>query len=250
MPLVLMFHGGGGSGEQLELRSSRMNEVADREGFIAVYPDGLGLLRTWNAGACCGKGSREDVDDVGFVRALLDHLEESLCIDRRRVYASGMSNGGMMSHRLACEMSERIAAIAPVAGVDVTQTCSPTRPVPVLHIHGTEDGHVPWNGGEGCGLAGMPFPSVPASMDGWRARNGCRTTRSLYLEEGDGVCRKFDGCSAGSDAVLCSIQGGGHDWPGGAPSPNVMRCPGDGFQSRSFSASEVMWRFFEDHPLR
>jgi polyhydroxybutyrate depolymerase len=249
MPLVLLFHGGGGSGEQLELRSSRMDEVADREGFLVVYPDGTGLIRTWNAGSCCGKAVRENTDDVGFVAALLDHLEQSLCLDRRRIYASGMSNGAMMVHRLACEMSSRIAAIAPVAGVDVTSTCTPPRPVPVMQIHGTQDGHVPWTGGEGCGLAGVAYPSVPASMEGWRTRDGCRATRAPYLEQGNGVCETFQGCDRGADVVLCRIDGGGHAWPGGEPRRQVTRCPADGSQSRTFSASEVLWKFFDSHPL-
>lgn len=148
-PLVLVFHGGGGSGEQIELRSSGFSELADEEGFVAVYPDGTGVLKTWNGGGCCGAAVREDVDDVGFVRDLLDHLEESLCIDSSKVFATGMSNGGILSHRLACEFSDQIAAIAPVAGTDMTDICTPSSPVSVLQIHGSEDGHVPYEGGEG-----------------------------------------------------------------------------------------------------
>lgn len=248
-PLVLMFHGGGGSGEQLEERSSRMNAIADREGFVVVYPDGTGRLRTWNAGSCCGRSAKGQIDDVGFTAALLDHLEQRLCVDRRRIFASGMSNGGMMSHRLACELADRIAAIAPVAGVDVTARCTPSRPVPVLQIHGTEDGHVPWKGGQGCGMARVAFPSAPATMESWRTRNQCRKTQSLYLEHGDGRCETFQGCDRGSNVVLCRIEGGGHAWPGGEPRPRVFPCPADGFQSQTFSASEVMWRFFKEHPL-
>ena len=248
-PLVLMFHGGGGSGDQLEEKSSRMDAVADREGFIVVYPDGTGLLRTWNAGSCCGPAVKQEIDDVGFTGALLDHLEDGLCVDRRRIYASGMSNGALLSHRLACEMADRIAAIAPVAGVDVTSTCTPSRPVPVMQIHGTEDKHVPWGGGTGCGLAEVAFPSVPATVDAWRTRDHCSAARSPYLEQGDGRCEMSRGCTGGSDVVLCAIQGGGHSWPGGEPKRGAFPCPGDGFQSRTFPASEVMWRFFKEHAL-
>lgn len=125
-PVVLMFHGGFGSGRQLET-SSGMSTIADREGFIAVYPDGTGGVRTWNGGACCNPAARDGVDDVGFVDALLDHLESELCVDPARVFSSGMSNGAILSHRLACELSERIAAIAPVAGT-IGVECAPTRP--------------------------------------------------------------------------------------------------------------------------
>jgi polyhydroxybutyrate depolymerase len=114
-----------------------MDDVADREGFVTVYPDGLGVLGTWNGGGCCGYAVQNDVDDVGFVTALLDHLEQALCIDRARVFASGMSNGGIFSHRLACEQSERIAAIAPVAGTLMIESCAPSRSVSVMHIHGS-----------------------------------------------------------------------------------------------------------------
>lgn len=248
-PLVLMLHGGGGSAVQFQEFSSRMDEVADREGFITVYPDGTGQLRTWNAGACCGAAARDDIDDVGFIRALLDHLGERLCIDTQRVYASGMSNGGMMSHRLGCELSERIAAIAPVAGTNGAPSCTPSRAVPVMHVHGTEDGHVPWDGGAGCGLANVEFPSVPATIDGWSELNQCATDTRAYFEEGNGSCVAQQGCKDGADVVLCSIDGGGHSWPGGEPSADVVDCPADGPQSTTFHASEAIWAFFKTHPM-
>lgn len=250
LPLVLMLHGGGGSGRQLETASSRMSPIADREGFIAVYPDGTGArLRTWNAGGCCGSAVTNDVDDVGFVRALIDHLEAELCVDRRREFASGMSNGGLMSHRLACELSDRIAAVAPVAGTEMSPTCTPARPVAVMHIHGSDDGHVPWDGGEGCGLAGVSFTSVPATMERRRTLNGCDATTTEVLAEGDGRCDGWDGCDEGADVVLCTVSGGGHSWPGGEPSADVVDCPADGEQSTTFVASEIIWRFFATHPM-
>lgn len=246
-PLVLMFHGGGGSGRQLQLRSARMDAVADREGFITVYPDGTGVLATWNGGLCCGRAVQDGVDDVAFVSALLDHLEGALCIDRRRVFASGMSNGAIMSHRLACELSERIAAIAPVAGTIGVSTCAPARPVPVMQVHGTDDGHVPWDGGVGCGPAGVAFVPVPVTMDGWRVRNGCGPGSSERFTEGNGRCSAFEGCAA--PVVLCALEGGGHSWPGGEPTVSVVDCPGDGAQSQSFPASEAAWRFFAENPM-
>ncbi len=246
--VVLMFHGGGGSGEQLDTMSSNMTPIADRENFIVVYPDGTGTIRTWNGGGCCGGAVRNDVDDVGFVSALLDHLEGSLCVDRARVFASGMSNGGILSHRLACELSDRLAAIAPVAGANMAPTCSPTRSIAVLAIHGSSDGHVPWEGGMGCGPAGVPFPSVEESITGWRTRNGCSATSRVTFAEGNGSCATYEGCD--EDVTLCTVEGGGHSWPGGAPNAGVIDCPADGEQSTTFFASEAAWRFFVAHPRR
>lgn len=247
--VVVMLHGGGGSGRQFEQASSRMDAVADREGFVAVYPDGSGVLRTWNGGGCCGYAVENDVDDVGFITALLDHLEGALCVDQDRIFASGMSNGAIMAHRLACELSDRIAAIAPVAGTDLTRGCAPVRVVPVLQIHGTADGHVPWDGGQGCGPANVPFTSVPETMERWRMRDGCTGATTSYFAEGDGTCEAYGGCAAGSDVVLCSIEGGGHSWPGGEPPADLVECPGNGPQSATFHASDAIWRFFSSHPM-
>ncbi len=246
VPLVLVLHGGGGSGEQIELRSSDMNAVADREGFLAVYPDGTGTIRTWNAGGCCGGAVRNDVDDVGFVRALLDGIEGSLCVDADRVFATGMSNGAMLSHRLACELSDRLAAVAPVAGVEMAPACPTNGRVALMQVHGSMDGHVPWEGGVGCGPAGVAFTSVPETMSRWRMRNGCEETSTPFVTEGDGSCVRYDGCEA--DVVLCTIEGGSHSWPGGAPNMGVVECPADGEQSSTFEASEQIWSFFEAHP--
>lgn len=245
-PLVLMFHGGGGSGRQLEERSSNMSPIADREGFVAVYPDGTGaLLRTWNGGGCCGSAVTNDVDDVGFVGAMLDRLEAELCVDLSRFYASGMSNGGILSHRLACEIPERFAAIAPVAGAEMAPSCTPSVSVPLMHVHGSADGHVPPPGGEGCGPAGVPFPPLADTMETRRVLNGCEATTEEAFVEGDGTCDAYTGCEA--DTLRCIIEGGGHNWPGGVPSTGVVDCPGDGIQSTTFVASEVIWRFFREH---
>lgn len=245
-PLVLMLHGGGGSGEQLQTQSANMDPVAEREGFITVYPEGTGAVATWNGGICCGRAVQSGVDDVAFVRELLDHVEGELCVDRDRVFAMGMSNGAILSHRLACELSERIAAIAPVAGTIGVADCRPTRPVAVMQIHGTADGHVPWDGGTGCGPAGADFVSVPDTMEGWRTLNECSADAQEYFAEGNGSCTASDGCSA--PLVLCAIDGGGHSWPGGVLKTGVVDCPEDGPQSETFSASEAAWRFFAENP--
>jgi polyhydroxybutyrate depolymerase len=245
-PIVLGFHGGGGSGKQFE-ESSLMNVQSDREGFVAVYPDGTGLVRTWNGGLCCGRAVEDDVDEKAFVSAILDHLEGALCADTRRIFATGMSNGGILSHRLACELSSRIAAVAPVAGTIGVSTCTPSRPVPVMHVHGSLDGHVPVGGGIGCGPSGASYVSIADTMEGWRARNGCATTTTSYTTMGDGSCVSYTGCTAST--VLCTIEGGGHSWPGGAPRTGAIDCPGDGAQSTTFVANEVIWKFFQQNPM-
>jgi polyhydroxybutyrate depolymerase len=245
---MLALHGGFGSGEQV-FTSSRLQNLADEAGVIVVYPDGLGAVRSWNAGRCCGYASNNDVDDVGFVAALLDHLDARLCVDDARVYATGMSNGAMLTYRLACELSARIAAIAPVAGSDMTESCAPTRPVPVMHVHGTDDGNVPWDGGLGCGPSGASFTSVAHSIGGWVTRDACTGGTVTYLDEGDGHCDRYGTCPSGAAVILCAIDGGGHTWPGGVPpaSPGFPDCPFGG-QSTTFDATRRLFDFFVAHP--
>lgn len=254
IPVVLNFHGGFGSGAQQEA-SSRITELAGSAGFIAVSPDGVPDptygIRTWNGGGCCGYAMNSNVDDVGFVRALIDHLEATLCIDRRRVYAQGMSNGAILSHRLGCELADRIRAIGPVAGTNMTAPCEPTRPVPVREIHGSADAFVPYAGGLGCGPGGIAYASVPNTLDGWRVRAACRTATGRSVARGDAVCTGFGGCAAGVDVDQCIVANGGHAWPGGtAPVvPGIGSCL-FGYQSQTFSASEQLWSFFAAHPTR
>ena len=150
LPLVVALHGGGGSGRQFETQS-RLSEKADKEGFIVVYPDGLqnpGILglRTWNAGACCGQSAvTRQADDVGFIRELIDKLVATYRIDSKRIYATGHSNGGMLCYRLACELPDKLAAIAANAGtMQVETACRPTRVMPILHIHSQLDRNVPY----------------------------------------------------------------------------------------------------------
>jgi len=252
-PLLLLFHGGFGSGDQV-FANARMMDLADDEGIIVVSPDGVaspGGIRTWNAGGCCGYAVSQNIDDVGFVAALLDQLGQSLCLDLRRVYAAGMSNGAMLSYRLGCELSARIAAIGPVAGSDMTASCAATRPVPVMHVHGSADMHVPWVGGLGCGPAGVPYVSVEDSIGGWIERNTCSGPTTLYHDEGDGHCERRGSCPSGADVVLCTIAAGGHSWPGGTP-PGSAGLPGCPFgpQSTTFSATRNLYEFFRQHPLR
>src|SRR5262249_14955868 len=156
--------------------ASRLLAVADASGFVVASPDGVSSplgIRTWNGGGCCGYAVAAGIDDVGFTSALLDRLEANLCLDRRRVYAARMSNGAIMSQRLACDLAARVRAVGSVAGAMMASPCAPVRPVPVIEIHGTGDLNVPYNGGMGCGAAGVAFPSVASTIGGWVARDAC-----------------------------------------------------------------------------
>ncbi len=157
----------------------------------------------------------------------------------------------MLTHRLACDLADRVRAVASVAGSNMTQGCVPARPVPVMEIHGTGDLNVPFDGGFGCGAAGVPFVSVPETMDGWGVRDGCHDDELPYAQQGDGSCTARRRCRSASDVVLCVIPDGGHQWPGGEPpaGSGLPGCP-FGYQSQTFSASEQLWSFFSQHPPR
>lgn len=242
--LVLNFHGFMSAGWQQALLT-RMSQESDQRGFIVAYPEGVAA--SWNAGACCGTAWTDGVDDVKFVRDLLDAIEAEWCIDKKRIFATGMSNGGFFSHRLACAVSDRIAAVAPVAGVLGIEpnACTPYRPVPILDFHGSADGMVPYGGGTPLVPqlgAGLVFRSVPESMEFWRKKNGCSTFEQVIFEQGDARCVRWPDCDAGVGTVHCRIDGGGHTWPGGLAIPA-------GKTSTSIGATATMLDFFAAHPM-
>lgn len=210
-PVVLAFHGWGGSADQLE-RTSKIGEIGSARGWIVARS--LGVGRSFNAGTCCGEASDRHVDDVGYVRALLDDLEANACVDRSRVYAIGFSNGGFMSHRLGCELADRITAVASVAGTFGLPRCAPTAPVAVLQIHGREDGIVK--------LAGTPersWSSVKTVLDMWTKVDQCDATisREVYAH-GTARCVTNDACAGGSEVMFCRDEKAAHTWPGGPES--------------------------------
>lgn len=256
-PLVIVLHGGGGNGEGM-VKLTNFNAVADREGFIVVYPDGID--RHWNDGRGVEwyRAHTQDVDDVGFISALIDELSRKLTVDVRKVYATGISNGGMMSYRLGCELSDRIAAIAAVTAslaVNKVKEWSPSRPIPVLIIAGTADPLVPWEGGD-IRFGGRTYGtvvSVPDTVRFWVEKNGCaarpvvRRLPDSDPTDGTTVRREaYSGCRDGAEVVLYAVEGGGHTWPGGLqylPERII------GKTSREFNASEVIWQFFKMHSL-
>jgi polyhydroxybutyrate depolymerase len=247
VPLVIVLHGGGGSGLQIETNQAGFDPIADREGFAVVYPDGVessGPLgaRTWNAGTCCGFAQSASVDDIGFVTTMLDQLEADACIDRSRVFATGMSNGAMLAYRIACERADRIAAIAPVAGSMMFAPCAPNRRVAVFHVHGTEDNNVPYSGGTGCGAGMVQTAPIPDVVAQWATFNQCSSAPSTVFAQGDGTCVSSGTCAA--ETVLCSIANGNHTWPAGAGNDGSLSCGGSGAKSTTFLASEAIWQFF------
>jgi polyhydroxybutyrate depolymerase len=232
-PIVLDLHGWGSDGAD-QAHVSKMIPVSDARGFIAVHPDGTGGTRGWNGGVCCGS----TVDDVAFFRAVLDELESQLCIDRSRVSAIGLSNGGFMAHRLGCELSDRITSIGAVAGVVGIAGCNPAHPMPVFHVHGTSDLVIPYSGG---GVNGNE--SVATTIERWTEHNGCTGAPETVHAQGDATCVRHGGCTAGADVTLCTIDGGGHQWPGGE-SIGVFA----GKKSDNLIATEAAWAFFAAHP--
>ncbi len=245
-PLVLLLHGGGGNGAQAE-RAYGMNPIADREGFLVVYPNGtsgFGNFLTWDAANCCAYAYENHVDDVGFIRALIERLEHDYAVDPRRIFATGMSNGGMMTYRLGCQLSDKLAAIAPVSGSLNDTSCTPIAPLPIIVFHGTADQHVPYYGGFGSASL-YPHEDRPVSyaVDFWVTRDGCSTTPvSETSASGNIVKDAYGGGAAGSEVVLYTVVGGGHAWPGSSGSVT-----GD-VPTQEISASELMWAFFARHP--
>jgi polyhydroxybutyrate depolymerase len=254
--VVLNFHGGGGNARNQKWYS-RMDAASDRDGYIAVYPNGTGgvggRFLTWNAGTCCGAAAASHVDDVGFVAAMLDDLARRTPYDRARVYATGLSNGSMMAYRVAAELPERIAAVAGVAGAMTLPGFAPSLPVPVMHIHSVDDQRALYNGGLG---PAFPFTntrvfhqSVDSMIELWRTHDGCpadaRVDTPLHGPGADAdhtaTRYRYGPCRAGSEVVLWKLSGSGHVWPGGQHDYlPLMLGPG----TAVVDANRLMWSFF------
>jgi len=246
LPVVIVFHGGGGAADSVR-RQSRMSARGEADGFIAVYPQGsdgiAGRLKTWNAGTCCGPAMQQRIDEMAFVAALLDDLAAAVAIDRARVYATGISNGGMMAYEVACAFADRIAAIAVVAGeMTALERCRPSRPVAVLVIHGSDDRNLPVDGGVGAkAFAVHDVRSVAAAVEFWMRHDGCAD--SARSEVAGTVRRtRYASCSGGSEVELVMIEGGGHSWPGGDRLARFLDPP-----SQALDATAEIWRFFARH---
>jgi len=253
-PVVVVLHGGGGNAESAA-KMTGFDAEADKEGFIAVYPNGTDesrplmnlfgkSFRTWNAGGCCGFARDNAIDDVGFIRAVVTAVIKDNGADPKRVYATGISNGGMMAYRLACEASDVFAAVAPVSAIQDVQDCKPAHPVAIFHIHGEKDENVPIDGGVGKkaldqeGKQGRP--PVQQSIDFWVKRDGCSVTVRSQEPGVDMV--NYAGCEAGTEVQYYKVLDGGHSWPGGDRLSRVLDTP-----SRALDATFEIWRFFSTH---
>lgn len=250
VPLVLAFHGGMGRGVVVA-RQSKMTEVAEREGFAVAYPDGTGRFPhtlTWNAGLCCGYAVEHDIDDVGFVARLIDLLVREHGVDEKRVYATGMSNGGMLCYRLALEIPDRIAAIGAVAATMNVEPREGTRAVAVMHFHGLLDENVVFLGGAGSRqVSPREDRPVPEALAYWARVNGCEPTPEV-TEEGEAVIEHYRPAPGheGRPIVLYKLTEGGHTWPGGE---DVTEHWNTGKLVESVHASELMWDFFRSQSL-
>lgn len=249
VPLLFALHGGGGSMDYMA-NDTYYGQItqSNRAGFVVVFPNGFsklasGKFATWNAGNCCGGARDQDVDDVGLIRQIVANLTRQMNIDRKRIYATGMSNGGLMAYRLACEMSDVFSAIASVAGTDNTRSCTPRNPVSILHIHARNDDHVLFTGGAGAKSLDPSkvtnFTSVASTISKWARLNGCAVTPQRTLEKAGAYCEMYASCRGNARVQLCVTETGGHSWPGG------VKPRGDEPPSQAISANDVMWDFFD-----
>jgi polyhydroxybutyrate depolymerase len=242
--LVINYHGyTSNAAEQVAL--TNMNPVADQSGFLVAYPDGLG--GGWNAGDCCTETQPPNVDDVQFTKDLLALIQGEYCIDPSRIYATGFSNGGFMSHLLACEMSDVFAAVAPVSGVlgIDPSTCTPPRAVPIEDFHGTADPVVPYDGGPALKLLPpITFRSVPSTMDFWRSTDACLGSPTVTYQNGTASCTEWSDCNGPAQVELCTLTGEGHQWPGSS-----LVVPGLGSGTTDVYATTRMVDFFVAHPM-
>ena len=229
--LVINFHGYGSNSQQEE-NLTGMSAKADREAFIVVYPEGLN--EAWNDGS----GAKGQADQQ-FIRDLIAALEGQYIIDPKRIYATGISNGGGMTNRVGCDMSDLIAAIAPDAGAyNFWQNCNPSRPVPVLAFHGLDDNIVPYEGGS----PKMMVPPIEEWAASWATRNECSISPSVTTPAETVTMHTWSNCQNNADVILYTLANHGHSWPGSAIMPREIT-------SQAVNATDLMWEFFKAHPM-
>ncbi|MGC9554758.1 MAG: extracellular catalytic domain type 1 short-chain-length polyhydroxyalkanoate depolymerase [Thermoplasmatota archaeon] len=253
LPLVIALHAGGSNAVDM-MRTTNLSGLADRAGFAVVYPNGITRLnpwwRMWNGGYCCGVAYEKNVDDVGFIRSLVEEMSQQVAIDPQRIYVTGHSNGAIMAYRLASQLSHLVAAVAPVAGA-IGGTASedsppyvippPRHPVSVIAFHGLLDENVPYHGGHGNHTWGTGTDlSVNDSISFWVQHNGCRPVPTTTVSEsGNIVVDTYSGGINGTEVVLYTIVNGGHGWPGSSRGDRP---------TQEISATQLMWNFFTKHP--
>ncbi len=240
-PLVVLLHGGNGTGVGIA-RQGDWDRAAREHGFVTLAPDGLG--RVWNAGTCCGRSTKDGVDDAGFVRAAITRVADEHEIDPQRVYATGISNGGMMAYRLACESPHLFAAIAPVAATMMWPP-GPVAPVSLLHVHGLRDDFIPFEGGLPRRTAQRvppTYPSVTSVVEQFVAVNGCMGPPQVE-RQGEVTSTSWSPGPTGAAVTLVTIAEGPHSWPGGRRMQRTLDAP-----SPALDATATIHGFFAAHP--
>jgi polyhydroxybutyrate depolymerase len=237
-PLVINYHAWSVSAQNMA-QYTNMGVEADKAGFILVFPQGVDTPPSWNAGIGA-EGPTGDADDVQFTRDMLSFLEKNYCVDTHRIYVTGWSLGGGMAYRIACTLSNQIAAIATVAGAyyHAPGGCHPSRPMPVLEIHGQADRFAPYDGNPGPKMA-----SVQTYLNVWLANNRCDGTNTIFFQQGDVTGIQWTHCAEGSVVVHYRISDGGHTWPGARPNPSL------GYTTHVIDANVVIWNFFSQYKL-
>ncbi len=250
VPLVIVLHPEGANARSA-MRLSQMNDKSDREGFIAIYPDGTGSSQnnsfTWNAWNCCGSAVKNEINDVGFIREMIERLGKEYSIDQKKIFATGFSNGGMMVYRLALELSDKIAAIAPIAAPMNIDKPEASYPVSVIAFHGSDDQYILYEGGSPKKLID-PLSRIdkPATygISFWAHFDQCK--EKAILTERDNIIRQsYVGGTNGTEVVLYTIRGQGHAWPGSASGIHNGNLDEP---TKEISATDLMWEFFAQHP--
>lgn len=235
-PLVIAYHAYSQTAETMA-RYSRMATEADKADFIVVFPQGVDDPSSWNVGLGA-TGPTGSADDVQFTQDLLSYLEKNYCVDSHRIYVTGYSIGGGMAYRVACRLTNQIAAIATVAGAyyHAPGGCNPSRPIPVLEIHGQADTFAPYNGNPNAGMA-----AVSVYLNVWLDRNQCSSTSQRFFQQGDVSGIEWTNCADKSVVVHYRVSDGGHTWPGAASNPNL------GYTTHVIDANTVIWEFFSHY---
>lgn len=262
-PLVLSLHGGGGAAME-QAAKTRFNNLAQEKKFYVAYPEGSGAIQTFNGGSCCGYAQSHGVDDSLYIRAILDDLQSHYNVNASKIYSTGFSNGGIMSHRLACEVADRISGIAAVSGasgqydrvLNKYYDCIPSRPIPILHIHAKNDRNYPYDGGTGAGASSTDYYSVSATVSDWLTRNNVTNQATTEVLSSFTKCYHYstvaNSSKASAPVVLCVenppdvydpidqiVYGGGHSWPGGVRSYGIK----SDIPPQDFDATSYIWNF-------
>ncbi|HEY2791084.1 MAG TPA: PHB depolymerase family esterase [Micromonosporaceae bacterium] len=238
-PLVVFLHGGYGSGAQAE-QYYGWDEEAKAHGFLVVYPDGYD--RAWDTGGgCCGVPASLNIDDVAFITAVVAKIEASAPIDLHRVFATGISNGGIMDYRLACS-TRLFAAIGPDSATELG-SCDIPAPLSVIHIHGTADERIPYTGGPGAGSAHIDGPAVPTVAADWRRLDACAPPMQTTSDHGV-ITTSTAACAHGRSVELVTIAGAGHQWPGSPDRPVIQDALGLDAPFPDLNATDLIWSFF------